>query len=85
MKSYKLLIENGYFEPIDSIAIDGETVCTNIEIEDTVICRNRISNSIHKLVCYTRSNLKLTIQFNAISKHEQIVAIIHSDGSISLR
>ena len=76
---YTLLVENKYFEPIDSIAIDNQTEHTGIEVKE------QITRTIHELICYTHSNLRLKIQFKAISNKKQIIATIHSDGSISLR
>ena len=82
---YTLLVENKYFEPIDSIAIDNQTEHTSIEVNNTIVCKERITRTIHELICYTHSNLRLKIQFKAISNKKQIIATIHSDGSISLR
>ena len=82
---YTLLVENKYFEPIDSIAIDNQTEHTGIEVNNIIVCKEQITRTIHELICYTHSNLRLKIQFKAISNKKQIIAIIHSDGSISLR
>lgn len=82
---YTLLVENKYFEPIDSIAIDNQTEHTGIEVNNIIVCKEQITRTIHELICYTHSNLRLKIQFKAISKKKQIIATIHSDGSISLR
>ncbi len=82
---YALLVENNYFEPIDSIAIDNKTKHTRIEVNNTIIYKEQITRNIHELICYTHSNLRLIIQFKAISNKKQIIATIHSDGSISLR
>lgn len=82
---YTLLVENNYFEPIDSIAIDNQTEHTSIEVNNTIVCKERITRTIHELICYTHSNLRLKIQFKAISNKKQIIATIHSDGSILLR
>ena len=79
---YTLLVENKYFEPIDSIAIDNQT---GIEVNNIIVCKEQITRTIHELICYTHSNLRLKIQFKAISNKKQIIATIHSDGSISLR
>lgn len=82
---YTLLVENKYFEPIDSIAIDNQTEHTGIEVNNIIVCKEQITRTIHELICYTHSNLSLKIQFKAISNKKQIIATIHSDGSISLR
>lgn len=82
---YTLLVENKYFEPIDSIAIDNQTEHTGIEVNNIIVCKEQITRTIHELICYTHSNLRLKIQFKAISNKKQIIATIHSDGSISLR
>jgi hypothetical protein len=82
---YTLLVENKYFEPIDSIAIDNQTEHTGIEVSNIIVCKEQITRTIHELICYTHSNLRLKIQFKAISNKKQIIATIHSDGSISLR
>lgn len=82
---YTLLVENKYFEPIDSIAIDNQTEHTGIEVNNIIVCKEQITRTIHELICYTYSNLRLKIQFKAISNKKQIIATIHSDGSISLR
>lgn len=82
---YTLLVENKYFEPIDSIAIDNQTEHTGIEVSNIIVCKEQITRTIHELICYTHSNLRLKIQFKAISSKKQIIATIHSDGSISLR
>ena len=82
---YTLLVENKYFEPIDSIAIDNQTDHTGIEVNNIIVCKEQITRTIHELICYTHSNLRLKIQFKAISNKKQIIATIHSDGSISLR
>ena len=82
---YTLLVENKYFEPIDSIAIDNQTEHTGIEVNNIIGCKEQITRTIHELICYTHSNLRLKIQFKAISNKKQIIATIHSDGSISLR
>lgn len=82
---YTLLVENKYFEPIDSIAIDNQTEHTGIEVSNIIVCKEQITCTIHELICYTHSNLRLKIQFKAISNKKQIIATIHSDGSISLR
>ena len=82
---YTLLVENKYFEPIDSIAIDNQTEHTGIEVSNIIVCKEQITRTIHELICYTHSNLRLKIQFKAISNKKQILATIHSDGSISLR
>ena len=82
---YTLLVENKYFEPIDSIAIDNQTEPTGIEVNNIIVCKEQITRTIHELICYTHSNLRLKIQFKAISNKKQIIATIHSDGSISLR
>ena len=81
---YTLLVENKYFEPIDSIAIDNQTEHTGIEVSNIIVCKEQITRTIHELICYTHSNLRLKIQFKAISNKKQIIATIHSDGSISL-
>ena len=82
---YTLLVENKYFEPIDSIAIDNQTEHTGIEVNNIIVCKEQITRTIHELICYTHSNLRLKIQFKAISNKKQIIATIHSDGSILLR
>lgn len=82
---YTLLVENHYFEPIDSIAIDNKTEHTSIEVNNTIVYKEQIKRTIHELICYTHSNLRLKIQFKAISNKNQIIATIHHDGSISLR
>ena len=82
---YTLLVKNNYFEPIDSIAIDNQTEHTSIEVNNIIVCKEQITRTIHELICYTHSNLRLKIQFKAISNKKQIIATIHSDGSISLR
>lgn len=82
---YTLLVENKYFEPIDSIAIDNQTEHTGIEVNNIIVCKEQITRTIHELICYTHSNLRLKIQFKAISNKKQIIATIHSDASISLR
>ena len=82
---YTLLVENKYFESIDSIAIDNQTEHTGIEVSNIIVCKEQITRTIHELICYTHSNLRLKIQFKAISNKKQIIATIHSDGSISLR
>ena len=82
---YTLLVENKYFEPIDSIAIDNQTEHTSIEVNNIIVCKEQITRTIHELICYTHSNLRLKIQFKAISNKKQIIATIHSDGSILLR
>ena len=82
---YTLLVENKYFEPIDSIAIDNQTEHTGIEVNNIIVCKEQITRTIHELICYTHSNLRLKIQFKAISNKKQTIATIHSDGSISLR
>ncbi len=82
---YTLLVENKYFEPIDSIAIDNQTEHTGIEVNNIIVCKEQITRTIHELICYTHSNLRLKIQFKAISNKKQIIATIRSDGSISLR
>lgn len=82
---YTLLVENKYFEPIDSIAIDNQTEHTGIEVSNIIVCKEQITRTIHELICYTHSNLRLKIQFKAISNKKQIISTIHSDGSISLR
>lgn len=82
---YTLLVENKYFEPIDSIANDNQTEHTGIEVNNIIVCKEQITRTIHELICYTHSNLRLKIQFKAISNKKQIIATIHSDGSISLR
>lgn len=78
-------IQNINLERIDTVALDDKIVCTDIDVNTTVVCEERITNSIHKLICYTHSNLKLIVEFKAISKTEQIMATIHNDGSVSLR
>ena len=84
-ENYSLWVKNNYFESIDSVAIDEIIVPVNIEVDSAVVCAERITNSIHELICYTHSNLKLIVRFKAISTAEQIVATIHQDGSITLR
>ena len=84
-RTYILSVKNNYFERIDTVALDDKIVCTDIDVNTTVVCEERITNSTHKLICYTHSNLKLIVEFKAISKTEQIMATIHNDGSVSLR
>ena len=82
---YTLLVENKYFEPIDSIAIDNQTEHTGIEVNNIIVCKEQITRTIHELICYTHSNLRLKIQFKAISNKKKIIETIQSDGSISLK
>lgn len=39
---YTLLVENKYFEPIDSIAIDNQTEHTGIEVNNIIVCKEQI-------------------------------------------
>ena len=69
---------------MDSV-LDNQTEHTGIEVNNIIVCKEQITRTIHELICYTHSNLRLKIQFKAISNKKQIIATIHSDGSISLR
>ena len=55
---YTLLVENKYFEPIDSIAIDNQTEHTGIEVNNIIVCKEQITRTIHELIGYTHSNLR---------------------------
>ena len=68
-----------------TLLVDNQTEHTGIEVNNIIVCKEQITRTIHELICYTHSNLRLKIQFKAISNKKQIIATIHSDGSISLR
>lgn len=80
---FNLIIENNYFESVDSVALNHLTICkilnpSEVYPYDRVLLRGR-----HSLSFYTKSSLIITGILN-LEGNRQIVRVgLSSNGSIS--